>query len=84
MPGTHKHRAHYKYVECYLNNLTEINDRLKNRERMISQINKVESQKEFLAAIENSKRPLNREYLVIDSGQPLDSYIYTVLEYISR
>lgn len=79
-----KHRAHYKYVECYLNNLTEINDRLKNREKMISQINKVESQKEFLAAIENSKRPLNIEYLVIDSGQPLDSYIYTVLEYISR
>jgi predicted kinase len=33
-----KYKAKYKYVECYLDDRNEINRRLKDRERMISQI----------------------------------------------
>ncbi|MDF2963764.1 MAG: zeta toxin family protein, partial [Paenibacillus sp.] len=38
-----KHHAKYKYVECYLNDVAEINNRLKQRDRMISQIQQVAS-----------------------------------------
>lgn len=36
-----KYGAQYKYIECYLNDRKEINRRLKNRERMISQIEEI-------------------------------------------
>ncbi len=42
-----KHGATYKYIECYLNNIEEINRRLQTRERKISQITKVESEVAF-------------------------------------
>ncbi|MGD6903385.1 AAA family ATPase [Bacillus infantis] len=43
-----KYKAKYKYVECYLNDINEVNYRLKNRERMISQIREVSSEEAFV------------------------------------
>lgn len=76
-----KHKAKYKYIECYLNNFKEIENRLKNRIRMISQIHKVESEKVFLDAINNSKKP-SVKYLTVDSGRPIDTYIQEVIDYL--
>ncbi|MEH7456128.1 AAA family ATPase [Bacillus sp. JJ1127] len=77
-----KHRVTYKYVECYLDNMKEINNRLKIRERMISQIEKVESEEGFKKWLDGSKRPSDFTYLIVDSGQPLEDYVDEVMTYI--
>jgi len=77
-----KYNVPYKYVECYLDDFDEINLRLKNRESKISQIKEVKSIEGFRFTIENSKKPDHHKCLVVDTSQPLDSYIQEVLEYI--
>ncbi|WP_318614091.1 AAA family ATPase [Sporosarcina sp. YIM B06819] len=79
-----KHHAKYKYVECYLNDLEEIQKRLKNRTRMISQIQQVSSEEAFVEWVDNSKRPPDLECLRVDPGKPLDSYIDQVMSYIGE
>ena len=44
---SNKHGVKYKYIECYLNDMEEINRRLQTRKRMIGQIEKVESEVGF-------------------------------------
>lgn len=51
-----KYNVTYKYVECYLNDFIEINHRLKNRERMVSQIEEVNSKEIFEYTLKNSKK----------------------------
>ncbi len=85
--GTHlakKHNVTYKYVECYLDNRNEINNRLKNRDRMISQIKEITSEEAFQYTIKNSKKPIDLKCLIVDTLQPLESYIETVLDYIQE
>ncbi|MER2038667.1 MAG: AAA family ATPase [Solibacillus sp.] len=85
MKGTnlaHTYEAHYKYVECYLNNFDEINVRLKNRQRKKSQIKEILSIDQFTYAVEGSKKPQDQRYLIVDSSQPLDCYIEEVMHYI--
>ncbi|WP_342505523.1 AAA family ATPase [Sporosarcina sp. FSL K6-2383] len=79
-----KHRAKYKYVECYLNDVEEIRKRLKNRTRMISQIQQVSSEEAFVEWVKNSKRPPDIECFTVDSGRPLDSYVDEVMSYIGE
>ncbi|MED1863887.1 AAA family ATPase [Fictibacillus nanhaiensis] len=83
--GTHlakKHHVTYKYVECYFDNRNEINNRLKNRDRMISQIGEITSEEAFQYTIKNSKKPLGIQCLVVNTSEPLEHYVETVLEYI--
>jgi hypothetical protein len=81
-----KYNVKYKYVECYLDDMKEINFRLKNRDRMISQIKKVQSEEAFKYTIENSKKPSPSEYesLVVYTNQNSEQYIEDVMNYISR
>ncbi|MFD2446887.1 AAA family ATPase [Bacillus sp. CGMCC 1.16607] len=79
-----KYNVKYKYVECYLNDIHEINFRLKNRERKISQIKEVDLKEAFTFTIENSKKPDEYNCLVVDTAQPLESYIQEVLNYINE
>ncbi|WP_102275330.1 AAA family ATPase [Cytobacillus massiliigabonensis] len=79
-----KYNAKYKYVECYLDDMNEINFRLKNRERMISQIKEIKSKESFMFTIENSKKPSDYESLVVSTNQELKYYIQDVLDYINR
>lgn len=79
-----KYSIAYKYVECYLDDRNEINFRLKNRERMISQIQEISSEEAFQYTIKNSKKPVNLRCLVVDTSQPLESYVQTVIQYIHR
>jgi predicted kinase len=78
-----KHQALYKYIECYLPDWSVINDRLKRRERMPSQITHSQSEEGFMRQVENSKRPLDGSALIVDSSQPLDSYLPKVIAYLT-
>ncbi|RDW20379.1 ATP-binding protein [Oceanobacillus arenosus] len=78
-----KYKVKYKYVECRLHDFHEINYRLKNRERMVSQIQVVSSEEEFKYTVENSKKPTDYQCMVVDTGKPLDSYIDKVIDYIN-
>jgi len=77
-----KYNVKYKYVECYLSDIHEINFRLKNHERMISQIKEIKSEIAFKSTIENSKKPLGYKCITVDTGQTLESYIQDVMNYI--
>jgi predicted kinase len=78
-----KHNAEYKYIECYLDDFVEINNRLRNRERMISQISEVTSEEAFFITLENSKKPTNFTYLIVNTKDPLDTYFNDVMDYIN-
>jgi predicted kinase len=78
-----KHTAKYKYVECYVDDMEEINKRLKQRERLISQIEYVESEQLFIRSIQNSKKP-EHHHIRVHSNQPIECYIHEALEYIEE
>ncbi|HDR7613915.1 TPA: AAA family ATPase [Bacillus mycoides] len=77
-----KYNVKYKYIECYLDDSNEINFRLKNRDRMLSQIKEIQSEESFKYTIKNSKKPPEYKCLVVDTKQPLESYIREVMNYI--
>lgn len=79
-----KYNVTYKYVECYLNDFQEINNRLKNRNRMVSQIEAACSEETFKFTIENSKKPNEGSYIVVDTNEPLESYIDRVIGFIKE
>ena len=78
-----KYNADYKYIECYLDDFVEINNRLKSRERLISQISEVTSEEAFFISLINSKKPTNFTYLVVNTKDPLDKYFHDVIDYIN-
>jgi len=84
MKLSNKHDVKYKYIECYLNDMEEINNRLQTRKRMISQIGKVDSEVAFKKWLDGSKRPLNSECLIVDSGKPLERYAQKMMDYMSK
>lgn len=77
-----KYNVHYKYVECYLNDRKEINRRLSERKRMVSQILEVSSQDEFDSTVANSKKPENIKTLTVNTSHPLQTYLQDVINYI--
>ncbi len=81
---SNKHGVKYKYIECYLNDMEEINMRLQTRKRLVSQIGKVESEVAFKKWLNGSKRPLNSEYLIVNSSEPLERYAEQMMDYMSR
>jgi predicted kinase len=85
--GTHlcnKYNVRYKYVECYLDDINEINLRLRIRNSMISQIKEVISEEGFKHTINNSKKPANLKCLLVDTSMPLESYLQKVMDYINE
>ena len=79
-----KHHAKYKYVECYLNDMEEIDRRLQARRAMPSQIKQVASAEVFQRSIDASKKPSELTHLVVDSSQPLEKYLQVVLAYLEE
>ena len=79
-----KHRVTYKYVECSLDDIEQIDHRLKTRQRMTSQNGHVASAEAFRKAFEGSTRPAESRYLIVDSSRPMDSYLDEVIAYIKQ
>ncbi len=79
-----KYNVKYKYVECLLDDFEKVNNRLRNRETMVSQIREVNSEEVFKQAIENSEKPTGYKWITVDTGRPLGSYIDEVVKYINE
>jgi predicted kinase len=77
-----KYNVAYKYVECSLKDFHLVNERLRNRDRMISQFSEA-NEELFNYGIKNSKRPSDEKWLVVDTNQPLENYIEEVVQYIT-
>ena len=85
--------AEYRYVECRFDDLEELDRRLRSRKSMPSQLagvfaeptvasgKKESGEAIFRNAIENMKRPPDG-YLVVDTSQPLESYVDRVVRYV--
>ena len=78
-----EYNAEYKYIECRVEDFEILNNRLKSRERSVSQIESTEKES-FLEALEKSKRPTKTEHLIVDSSLPIEAYIQKVLKYIGE
>jgi len=78
-----KYNIQYKYVECYVDSYDLIQERLLTRERKISQIQGT-TYEAFRHAIQQSKKSDKYEYLIVDSSEPIDTYLNQVIEYIMK
>lgn len=76
------YNASYKYVECLNEDFTNVNNRLKTRNRMVSQIKQIDTYDAFIKTVHYSKRPPNQNFLVVDSAKPIDTYIKSVIDYL--
>lgn len=74
----------YKYIECYLNDFTEINQRLANRKRLPSQIQCVDSESIFQKAVDSSQKPDGHKWIRVDSGTELEKYLPLALAYLAE
>lgn len=73
--------ATYRYVECLVDDVDEINRRLRERDRKLSQIRSV-SPENFTQTVASSKKPPNMHTLTIDTNRPLETYLPDVLAYL--
>jgi hypothetical protein len=78
-----QYNAEYKYIECRVEDFNEVSNRLKSRERSISQIESAEKDR-FLGAIDRSKKPNDKSYLTVDSSLPIEAYIQKVIDYLQQ
>lgn len=79
-----KYGIPYKYIECVVHDFTLINERLRERDRMPSQIKEVKSEEAFLKTVLNSKKPDGLPCLQIDTSSPITSYITRVIRYLEN
>ena len=80
-----KYDIPYKFIECYLdiNNFDELNRRRVEREILLSQkVNIPISKEDFLRGLETFKRPIEYEYLIIDTIRGIDDYIERIIKYL--
>ena len=77
-----KYNAKYKYVECIAKDAHVVNKRLKERDKMVSQITAISSEESFYKTIESSAKPKDISILQIDTLQPLEEYLAEVISYV--
>lgn len=73
--------ATYRYVECLVDDVDEINRRLRERDRKLSQIGSV-SPEDFYRTVAASKKPPNMHTLTINTNRPLEAYFPDVIAYL--
>lgn len=87
--------AKYLYIECVLNDLSELDRRLRARSRHRSQVSGIggiptegsgkndTDESVFRDWIANMKRP-ERDYLVLDTGRPVEVCFAEAIEYVKK
>jgi predicted kinase len=80
MEAVKNNNAKYRYVECYLNDLEELNRRLKSRERKTSQLEFITTEN-FSLWIDDMKKP-GENFLVVDTSKPVNTYIKDIIQYL--
>lgn len=73
--------ATYRYVECLVDDIDEINRRLRERNRKLSQIRSV-SPEDFHRTVAGSKKPAHMHTLTIDTNRPLETYFSDTIAYL--
>lgn len=73
--------ATYRYIECLIDDIDEINRRLRERDRKLSQISSV-SPEDFQQTVAASKKPLFMHTITIDTNRPLETYLPDVIAYL--
>jgi len=80
-----KHGASYKFAECHLEDLAEINRRRVAREILPSQAyNMPIDEKQYHDSAGGLKRPAGGNYLWVNTSQGMDKYIKGVIEYLTK
>jgi hypothetical protein len=86
--------AHYRYIECVVADLDELDQRLRTRPRMLSQLAGVRSAPTegsgkaqsgddvFRNWMANMKRP-NTDYLVLDTTRPVEVCVEAATTYVT-
>lgn len=81
-----KYNVKYKYIECFLDDITEINRRLQTRNKLPSQIHSVNSahigEDSFIKLIHGMKKPKG-DYIVVKTNTPVEMYLPQVLEHLN-
>ncbi len=77
-----KHGIQYKYVECQLRDMTQIDMRLRQRSALLSQNRFIQSREQFERSFGHSKRPSRDRFLIVDTSRPMSTYFEEVLSYI--
>ena len=77
-----KYGIPYKYIECQLKDMTQIDARLRRRSALLSQNRGVQSSEEFDRSFGSSKRPSNEPFLIADTSLPISNYFDEVLSYV--
>jgi len=77
--------ASYKFIECGLENLQELNRRRTMRKILPSQIyNTPINEDELRDSIMSLKRPTDYEYLLVDTDHEIETYIDNVMKYLRK
>ena len=75
--------AKYKYIECKVDDYSIIEDRIRNRNRLISQI-EYTTKERFNNASDKSKRPNNGNYLIINTNLEHDYNMKLIRKYLEE
>lgn len=79
-----KYGVKYKYIECHVNNYEETEKRLKQRSKLISQVDENDVDKEsYKKWLSQTVFPTD-EYLKVETNQSTENYLEDCLEYINR
>ena len=77
-----KYGIQYKYVECQLRDMTQIDMRLRQRSALLSQNRLIQSREQFEKSFGNSKRPSSERFLIVDTSLPMSTYLEEVLAFV--
>ena len=77
-----EHGVKYKYIECFISSSEETEKRLKQRNKLISQVNEIdkENYEEWLS---QTIFPSD-EYLKVETSQSIENYIEDCIQYINK
>lgn len=77
------YQANYRYIECVIHDVDELNQRLQSRQRKMSQIKSVTTEN-FHRTLSNCKRPTGHEILKIDTTKSTEDHMEAVLHYLKN
>ena len=80
-----KHGAFYKFIECHLEDLDEVNRRRIMRDILPSQAyNTPIDENQYRDSIGKLKRPADGNHLLVNTSQMVDEYVKGVIEYLMK
>ena len=76
-----KYRANYKYIECKVDNFEYIEERIKTRKNLASQLREPTLEK-YNSLVDSSLKPKNKDILIINTTSEEDYNMGDILSYL--